>query len=393
MRAWRARWVFTPAGFREDAVVEVGDHGEILRVRPALPGDPAALDGLLVPGLVNAHTHLELSWLAGRVPPSPEGFAGWVSALMRGRRLHPGLVAERVAARAAVAAMAAAGVVAACDVTNRGDTAEYLVGAGISGIAQVELLGFDARTLPARLRVAALRQPTVARGGARVIVRPAAHAPYSTPPALIAAALRPHLGAPGTIHLAEDPAELAFLRDGTGPFAALLDRLGLRWRWWTPEGRSPAEHLDALGVLGPGALLVHGVALSASDLALLAARRAPLCLCPRSNRHVVGRLPDVPAMLAAGVRLCLGTDSLTSSPDLDPLGEIPVLAAAFPAVPIDVWLALATAGGADALGLPGFGRFVPGARPGVVWLEGVASPEALRREAPVRRLVLAQGGG
>jgi cytosine/adenosine deaminase-related metal-dependent hydrolase len=91
-----------------------------------------------------------------------------------------------------------------------------------------------------------------------------------------------------------------------------------------------------------------------------------VCLCPRSNLHIGGRLPDVPALLESGVRLCLGTDSLASSPTLDVLDEVQVLREAFPAVGDERWLRMATEGGAEALGRADLGRFRIGDRSGAV---------------------------
>jgi cytosine/adenosine deaminase-related metal-dependent hydrolase len=95
--------------------------------------------------------------------------------------------------------------------------------------------------------------------------------------------------------------------------------------------------LDSLGVLSPRALLVHCTLTGPEDLALVAERGASICVCPRSNLHITGRLPDVPAMFGAGVRVLVGTDSLASSPDLDVRNEVAVLRAAFPAVPPARW--------------------------------------------------------
>ncbi|MCA9494754.1 MAG: amidohydrolase family protein, partial [Myxococcales bacterium] len=175
---------------------------------------------------------------------------------------------------------------------------------------------------------------------------------------------------PSTIHCAEDPNEEAFLH-GEGPVVAFLDRLGLDWRWSGHPRTTPVGWLERLGVLGPDLLVVHGVHLSDADRATLAARRAPLCLCPRSNLHIGGRLPDVSALLVSGVPLALGTDSLASCEDLDVLGEIPVLRRACPDVDPITWLQLATEGGADALGLPELGRIAVDTSPGLVLLHGV----------------------
>ena len=130
-------------------------------------------------------------------------------------------------------------------------------------------------------------------------------------------------------------------------------------------------------MLGPDLLCVHGVHLTEADRRALAASRAPLCVCPRSNLHIGGQLPDVPALLAAGLPLCIGTDGLGSCPDLDVLGEISVLLEAFPEVPAGVWLEMATRGGADALRHPHHGRLQLGAAPGLLLLEGVGDPGEL----------------
>jgi len=89
-------------------------------------------------------------------------------------------------------------------------------------------------------------------------------------------------------------------------------------------------------------------------------------LCPRSNLHIGRRLADVPALLADGVALALGTDSLASTPDLSLFGEIAVLRDAFPAVPALTWLEAATSGGARALRLETCGALAPGRRAGVI---------------------------
>ncbi len=361
----RARWTLLPSGVESDVAIEV-DGARIAGVRRAVSSDPPALDGLLIPGLVNAHVHVELSHLAGRIPATGAGFTEWAGRMMTVRG-DP----QPAMARVAADAMRACGTAIVADVSNGGDTASILTDAGLAGIVQHEVLGFGARTLDARIAAT----EAIDRVEGAFAVRPAAHAIYSTPPALLRAALAPRR-APGTIHLAEDPAEAAFLR-GDGPWPAILDRMGVDWRWWTPPGLSPAAHLDSVGVLRPDVLLVHGVWLDAADRALVARARAPLALCPRSNLHIGGRLPDVPALLEAGVRLALGTDSLASNADLDLLGEIPPLAAAYGGIDPIVWLRMATEGGADALGMPRHGRIVVGATPGLVLLEGVRSPTDL----------------
>jgi cytosine/adenosine deaminase-related metal-dependent hydrolase len=362
-----ARYALLPQGIVQDVFVRVVGR-EITEVRPATAKDPPPETGLLLPGLVNAHLHLELGWAAGKVPGG-DGLGAWIGKMMALPR--PAHVPD-------ASSLVEAGTALVCDISNGGDTAQILDAAGLAGIVQHELLGLRKEILSDRLDQAALPDRQVGR----MIVRPSPHATYSTPPELIRAACRPG-SVPASIHLSEDPAEALFTRHAAGPIAQTLDERGLDWRWWVPPGLSPAAYLDSLGVLGPQLLLVHGVHLDADDMRLVAARGSPLCVCPRSNLHIGGRLPDVPALLAAGIHCCLGTDSEASSPDLDVLGEIPALAAAWPDVPLERWLHMVTQQGADALGFPRYGRIAVGATPGLVRLR-LDRPEELLTVPPPR---------
>jgi cytosine/adenosine deaminase-related metal-dependent hydrolase len=116
--------------------------------------------------------------------------------------------------------------------------------------------------------------------------------------------------------------------------------------------------------MGPRSLAVHGVDLDAGDLEDLARSRATVVLCPRSNLHVGGRLADLPRLLAAGIPLAVGTDSLASSPSLSPLAELAELARAFPQLSPAHLLPLAWNGA--AVGVPAVGRLAPGSAPGLI---------------------------
>jgi cytosine/adenosine deaminase-related metal-dependent hydrolase len=150
--------------------------------------------------------------------------------------------------------------------------------------------------------------------------------------------------------------------------------------------KAPVAYLASLGAFaGPAPpLLVHMVHASASDRGVARAAGATVVLCPRSNLHIGGRLPDVPALIADGLGLALGTDSPASSPDLSLFGEIATLHEAFPAVPVLRWLEAATLGGAHALRLSSCGSLVPGRRPGLLDVQLPADALAAPIEALVR---------
>jgi cytosine/adenosine deaminase-related metal-dependent hydrolase len=373
MRALSGQRVWTPSGEAVPATLEIDDDDVIVAVRPRRAGDPSPVPELLVPGFINAHAHLEIG---GPQVTGGEGFVSWARALL-----------ARNAPRATDQAAAAFGFGTAwlADVRN-GANDDSMEAAGLAGVVHQERLGFDERTLPGLLAGV----PEVRRRPSGVWELPAAHATFSTAPSLLKATLAPGPGPRRTIHVGESADERQFLTHGDGPHAELLDALGRQWRWFSPPGCGPIHLLDQLSLLGPSLLLVHGVHLDQTEIALIARRSAAVCLCPRSNLHIVGRLPNVPALVQAGIPLAIGTDSAASAPDLDPLGELAELTARWPEQPRELWLAMLTHAGAAAVGAESYGAFVPHTRPGVLAL-AAASPRDLA--GPVDRAWLVRPGG
>ena len=162
------------------------------------------------------------------------------------------------------------------------------------------------------------------------------------------------------MHLAESPEECELLAQGTGAWRARLEDLQAWDPTWVPPGCSPVEYLDRLRFQGDDTLVVHGVHLTDGDLGRLAARRAVLVTCPRSNRHVGAGDPPIARYYAAGLRVAVGTDSLASAPDLNVFGELAAMRALAPGVPASRLLESATCVGAEALGFDGYGTIAPG---------------------------------
>jgi cytosine/adenosine deaminase-related metal-dependent hydrolase len=200
----------------------------------------------------------------------------------------------------------------------------------------------------------ATRQAEALAGGGLTLLRAglSPHAPYSVWPSLWRRADRfcAERGLRWSSHLLESPFEDAFLRDGTGPLRDHLEGLGVWDGSFPVPGVSPVELLESEGVLGERALFVHGVHLSDAGIARVAASGASICLCPRSNRFLGLPSPPVRSLIEHGVSLCLGTDSLASNHDLSVWGEMRELAEIAPGLTDPAIVALATAGGARALG-------------------------------------------
>jgi len=232
---------------------------------------------------------------------------------------------------------------------------------------------------------ASVPEPELAGPAPVVPAVPAPHAPYSVGPDLLRRifAAAAAAGRPTTIHLAEDPDEIALLAEGSGGWPDVLRTMGVDPREHTPQ-LDPCAYLASLGAfgaLGPrghdraAPLLVHMVCAGPDDRRRAREAGATVVLCPRSNLHIGGRLPDVAALIDDGVALALGTDSLASTPDLSMWAEMRVLCAALPEVPARRWLEAATTGGARALGLDStFGALEVGRRPGLVCVDGGIAP-------------------
>jgi len=378
MRGIAASWVVVGDGestpLRDGAVV-ADDDGLIvavgaapaLRARYASAQWDAPRDAVLLPGLVNAHTHLELSSLRGQVPGGA-GFAPWVTRMLE-LRAQRGADSDEESIGTAISELLSAGTAAVGDVSNTLASVPLLGGLPIVARVFAEVFGITRPGAEAMLEAARARLASIGDLPRNVSVTFAPHTPFSLHPDVlesICAEARSN-GTLTSLHLAEHAAERAFLRDGSGPFVDFLRDRGAPVADWAPPALDPVRHAHARAALGPHVLAVHLTDARPDELALIAEAGAPVVLCPRSNLHIELRLPPLEGILAAGIRPALGTDSLASAPSLDVLAEARALRARFPHVKPRALLAMATSWGARALRVDGqVGRLAPGLRPGVV---------------------------
>ena len=372
----RDGWIDVDQAGREIVALGTADGIDVAGAPP--PDRTQDLGAVAVlPGLINAHTHLELSHLAGGVPPAPD-FVTWVRAMLALRGAATVSVGDvNAAVAAAIRSAEACGTAAVGDIGNTDVAVAPLAASSLSGVHFREALGFrpaDAGRIASETRLGALMayRHLVEQGCTRLVTSVAPHAPYSTSAPLLASlatglsvgALLDEPGAPApvsSIHLAESREELELLAHGTGAFRALLTDLGVWDDAWVPPGVGPVEYLQQLGALDARLLVVHGTQLTRPELDVLARIGATLVLCPRSNAWVGAGVPPVREAVAAGVRLALGTDSLASVDDLNPFAELAALRAIAPDVPAPTLLRAATWGGAQGLGLGTLGLLAPGA--------------------------------
>lgn len=348
----------------------------------------------LIPGLVNAHTHLELTDIAPRLD-EPE-FTEWIRSV---RRLKAGRTPEGfiAAATEGLRRCFRSGVTTVADTGDSGAAMHALRLLGGSGIGYHEVFGPDpaqcdesmAGFLADLERLSELETPR-----ARLGLSP--HAPYSVSGPLYRAVaqLARERGMPVAVHVAESAAESALLADGTGPFADLWLGRGIPLpgdasQLPAPGGTaSPIGWLDHHQVLGPGTLCVHSIRLSAGDIELIKRRNAAVAHCPSSNLvHGHGWAP-VDQMLAAGIRVGLGTDSELSIGALDLWAEGRMAQERF-ALADEVVLRMLTLGGAQAIGLDREVGSLTVGKWGDVVAVSLAGPEVT---GGVEGRVLKQGG-
>lgn len=385
-----------------DGAVVVDAAGTILDVGPAREVAPRHASaeridvaGALLPGLVNAHTHLELSALRGKVSGG-RGFVPWLESFIPARAAElPEDDADAI--EKAVVEADLAGTIAVGDVTNSLAAAPALARHHLGGVLFQELFGLDRDQAMARLaRMSAQRETILPFLSDDRTCLPAPHTLYTTHPDVVRAlvAIARESGARTTIHLAEHPAERSFLVDRSGPYFDFVAKMRLPAQTFPISGVGPVETAERLGLLAPDVLLVHLTDARAEELDKIAQAASPVVVCPRSNLFIEVKLPPLPAMLRAGIVPALGTDSLASNASLDVLQEARALADRFPTVPPALLIRMATDAGARALGRRDLGRLERGARPGLLAIDGVLAPNddpsswVLRQPRTARRWVV-----
>jgi len=319
-------------------------------------------DAVICPGLVNAHTHLELSGLAGRLPPTRD-FIAWLRRLVELSVATPPSLEDVVeAVGAGLAQSLSSGVTAIGDITRRPEwTRPLLASSSVKVVSFGEVIAVGNRRdqLAARLDAAADDAHQTPR--LRVGISP--HAPYTVEPAAMraCAARAAASGAPLCMHLGETAEEESFTRSASGPFREFLGWLGVDDGAIPAAGCDPVELAESTGLLGPHTLLAHVNYVTDRGIETIARSGAAVAYCPRTHGafgHPPHRFRD---MLRAGINVCLGTDSLASNPCLSILEELRFLRNECHDLDADLLLAMGTVRGARALGFEDVaGTIAPG---------------------------------
>ncbi|OQP58538.1 amidohydrolase family protein [Niastella populi] len=360
-----------------DSVLVTSQEGEIVDIVPAAAaGDNISrFSGILSPGFVNCHCHLELSHMKGLIPEKT-GMVDFLVRVIQQRGFDARLIGRAI--EDAENSMLQNGIVAAGDICNTANTVEQKKKGRLLYHNFIETMGFIEGTAAQRFEASR----AVYDQFARLYRTPAEsnsivpHAPYSVSPALFQLITR----FPGnhllTIHSQESAAERDFIEKGTGDFHRLYQALGIDISFYKPAGMpSWLSHF----LPNQSLILVHNTNTNKNDLEFIAAGsrgcKLPVanlffCVCPNANEYIGNPLPDLDLLRTYGAAIVVGTDSLASNRQLSVLAELQTIHRHFPHIATKELLQWATLNGARALELDAVvGSFDTGKKPGVLIID------------------------
>lgn len=347
--------------------------------------------GILVPGFVNTHCHLELSHLEGKIEEK-SGIGGFVGKINTLRNEDLGSIEKAI--DIADRKMWAAGTAAVGDISNSILTIDTKLKSKIFYHTFVESFGFH----PSRAEKAFDYAETICgdfrENSLSASISP--HSPYSVSEPLFKKIKENALNEKSviTIHNQESKAEEQFFKDGSGAIAThIQNNLGIDISHWKPTGKSSITSILKFLPAENQLILVHNTFTEKSDLDELRKNRSLeniwFALCPNSNLYIENQLPPVSLFQKEGLNICLGTDSLASNHQLSVLAEMITLQQNFPEIELTDLLIWATINGAKALDIEStFGSFEVGKKPGINLISGVDFQNMkLTRLSKVKRLV------
>ena len=373
----------------EDGIVVLNESGEIIDLLdpkrgPTISGAIEYYHGIIVPGFINAHCHLELSHLQGKIPKGT-GLIPFLKAVISQRTAEENEVLT--AMKTNDQRMFDNGIAAVGDISNNRLSKSIKQHSKIYYHTFVELLGFD----PAKAEIVFNKALELKSGFAPLPASLVPHAPYSVSERLFSL-LREYSESHENLcsmHNQESRAETVFFENKSGDFLDFYKMLGLNLHFFEARFQSSIQSILPLFSAKQKTLLVHNTYTSLEDLAAVSASGNDIywCFCPNANRYIEGRLPDIDQFLTDDYKITVGTDSLASNDKLCILSELKVIKAYFPKLPFAQTIQWATRNGAEFLGIDKrFGSIEKGKTPGLNLVEHVNGTE-LTSTSTIKRLI------
>ena len=359
----------------EGSTLELAEDGRILAILNRPNGAAITYKGILAPGLVNVHCHLELSHMKGLIPEHT-GLIPFLKTIPSHRNDFTD-DQKRTARHNAYAELLQNGIVAVGDISNTTDTIDLRILDQLHYYTFVESIGFTeanaARAFDYAVQTySRYDEQTTGKYMARQAIVP--HAPYSVSSSLFRL-IDGHSGiAPLSIHNQESPEENKFYLAREGGVRDLLHSLGIDDSPFVPSGHTSLQ--SYLEWLSPQRhmIFVHNTYTSRKDVRFAHNRQkeSSWCLCPNANLYIENTLPDIDMLISENASICIGTDSLASNYQLCVLSELSSIKRHYPALPWETLLTWATANGAKALHMEQIiGTVEVGKTPGIVQITGL----------------------
>lgn len=382
----KASQLFTGTVLLTDAVLVVNEQGVVAGIIPAQEAgeDVQLFDGVLCPGFINAHCHLELSHLKG-VIPEKTGIVDFVLQVVQQRHISEEIILAAI--ENAENEMIQSGIVAVGDICNNTLTLSQKRKQNLHYHNFIEISGWNPAIASARMQKSLeYFQEFQPISHTHSSISP--HAPYSVSNDLWDL-MQPHFqGQVTTIHNQESVAENELFRNGTGDFIRLYQQMQLSNPSFNPTGKNSLPSYFHRLQQAKHIILVHNSFIDPEDVELTASYTTPVsfCLCPKANLYIEQTLPPVDMLVKYQSSLIIGTDSLASNNRLSVLEELKTLHTHFPSLPLSLLLQAATFNGAKALGMDDIlGSFEKGKKPGVILLENIQAQ--LTDRVTVRRII------
>jgi len=377
MQFYSADFIFDGHSFLpEGSLLVMSDDGVVEAILHNETNDSVQhLQGLLMPGMINAHCHLELSHLKGFIP-AHTGLVDFLLSVNTGRHTcSPAQIDEAIVL--AEQQMIQNGIVAVGDISNTNDTLRQKQQQRLQYHTFVECVGLlDANAQQRFDNSLNLCREFEKLHPASVVL----HAPYSVSDTLIRLVNEVSDNKRTTIHNQECDDENELFLSGNGNFLKLFNAILQDDTFFHASGKNSLQTYLPKFDQQKKLILVHNTVSTEEDIRLAHSLKKELywCLCPNANRYIENKLPDIPMMMKNDCTMVLGTDSLASNHELSILAEIQTIQHYFPLISLEEMLRWATFNGANALGMQHtLGSFEKGKKPGLVQVENVVSRDRL----------------